>query len=101
MTASQRNRATSYNSVPHPSRAGTENVAPQRDLRIRSIAQHVNNRNGVVTATGITSEDGWTRDESGNHITWVQTANLLLDNLQEPNLLLTPKVEPIAQGADL
>jgi glyceraldehyde-3-phosphate dehydrogenase/erythrose-4-phosphate dehydrogenase len=103
MTASQRTHATSDNSVPRSSRAGTENVIPQRDPRLRSIAQHINNRNGAVTVVEIASEADWTRDESGDHISRMQTANLvqLLDGLQEPVLLLTAEGEHFVQEVDL
>ena len=103
MTASQRTHATSDNSVPRSSRAGTENVIQQRDPRLRSIAQHINNRNGAVTVVEIASEADWTRDESGDHISRMQTANLvqLLDGLQEPVLLLTAEGEHFVQEVDL
>lgn len=67
-----------------------------------SCSPHINNQNGVVTGVGITSDDSWTRDKSGSQ-TWIQTANpvKLLDNLQEPVLLLTPELERFAKGADL
>jgi glyceraldehyde-3-phosphate dehydrogenase/erythrose-4-phosphate dehydrogenase len=102
MTASQRTHATSDNSVPRSSRAGTENVIPQRDPRLRSIAQHINNRNGAVTVAEIATEAGWTRDESGDHISRMQTTNLvqLLDDQHESVLLLTAKGKRFAQGAD-
>jgi hypothetical protein len=103
MTANKRTHATSDNSVPRTSRAGTENVTLQRDPRLRSIAQHINNRNGAVTTAEIATEAGWTRDETGDHITRMQTANVLqlLNDQHEPVLLLTPKGKRFAQGADL
>jgi len=99
MTASQRTHATSDNSVSRSSRAGPENVIPQRDPRLRSIAQPINNRNGAVTV----AEPGWTRDEVANHLSRMQTANLvqLLDDLQKPVLLLTAKSEHFVQEVDL
>ena len=103
MTASQRTHATSDNSVPRSSRVGTENVIPQRDPRLRSIAQHIYNRNGTVTVAEIATKAGWTRDESGDHISWMQTTNLmeLLTDLQEPVLLLTAKGEHFVQEVNL
>ena len=103
MTASQRTHATSDNSVPRSSRVGTENITPQRGPRLRSIVQHINNRNSAITVAEIAAEAGWTRNESGDNISRMQTANLvqLLDGLQEPVLLLTAKSERFIQEVGL
>lgn len=53
MTANKFNHATSDNSVSISRRAEIENLTLQRDSRLRSTVQHINNRNGAVTAAKI------------------------------------------------
>lgn len=103
MTASQRNHATSDNSVSRLPRAETETVTPQRDSRLRSIVQRINSRNRTVTATDIATKADWTRDKTSDHISRMRTANLvqMLDDLQELVLLLAAKGEYFTQEADL
>ena len=103
MTASQRTHATSDNSVPRSSRAGTENITPQRGPRLRSIVQHINNSNGAVTVVENATEAGGTRDESSGRISRIQTANLVqfINDLQDRVLLLTPQGGRFSQEAGL
>lgn len=103
MTASQRNHATSDNSVSNRDQDGTENVAPQRDPRLRSVAQYLDTRNGAVTAIEIASKADWTRWETNTHIDRIRDTNLvqLLDNLQETVLLLTTDEERFTHGSGL
>mgnify|MGYP006914285448 FL=1 len=103
MTASQRTHATSDNSVPRSSRAGTENITPQRGPRLRSIVQHINNSNGAVTVVENATEAGGTRDESSGHISRIQTANLVqfINDLQDCVLLLTPQGGRFSQEVGL
>lgn len=103
MTASQRTHATSDNSVPRSSRAGTENITPQRGPRLRSIVQHINNSNDAVTVVKNATEAGGTRDESSGRISRIQTANLVqfLNDLQDSVLLLTPQGGRFSQEAGL
>ena len=53
MTANKSNRATSDNSVSSSPRAKTENVTLQRNPRLQSTVQQINNRNDTVTARKI------------------------------------------------
>ena len=71
--------------------------------RLRSIVQHINNRNGAITAAEIAAEAGWTRNESGDSISRMHNANLvqLLADLQESVLLLTAKSERFIQEVGL
>jgi hypothetical protein len=103
MTANKANHATSYNSVPTVADRGSENVTPTRDPRLRTVAQYISNRKGAVTLSEIATEAGWTRSEADDHVCRMRNANLvqLLDDLQEPVLLLTADGERFAHGSDL
>lgn len=103
MPANKATNAKSDNSVPRPPQDETEPLSTCRDPRLRSIAQHINNHNGAVTLSEIATEAGWTCDETRDHIERMRSANLvqLLDDLQEPVLLLTADGEQFAQGGEL